>query len=293
MDYFLKNEELIVRVSSFGAEIKSVLDAKNYTEHMWYGDKKYWGRTSPVLFPFVGSVKEKQYRVNGVSYEMCQHGFARDMEFTLVEQTDCMISFVLKSTEETMKKYPYAFELVITYTLTGNQVDVKWEVKNPADDTMHFSIGAHPAFLCPIHGEADKSGYQIYFDGVSQMEYIGINVETGLALKEQITALPLSDGKVCVTHDFFDKCAYIFEGNQTKLVAIEDPNGKRFAEVIFDTPLFAIWSPEGKNAPFVCIEPWYGRCDASDFDGDISERDYNNALAAGETFCGGYGMRFY
>ena len=62
--------------------------------------------------------------------------------------------------------------------------------------------------------------------------------------------------------------------------------------VSFDMPLFALWSPPGKNAPFVCIEPWCGRCDAADFEGTLSERAFNNALDAGKTFQTSYTMKF-
>lgn len=301
MRYFLENNRIKVEIDSFGAEIKSVINKNNMREYMWYGNPKYWGRTSPVLFPFVGSLKEKKYRWKGKEYAMGQHGFARDMEFELVSQADDEIWFQLKANEDTLKKYPFDFALKIGYKLEAgvetDDVMVTWKVCNPAEETMYFSIGAHPAFLCPVHGfrkdvAGCKDGYQLYFEGVDVIHHHGNDVATGLALREDIE-LPLEHGYVTITSDFFDRCTYMVEGKQTGCVGIADEEGKHVVDVCFDAPLFAIWSPEKKNAPFLCIEPWYGRCDAVDFEGDLSQREYTNVLEAGETFEGGYVMKFY
>ena len=155
MRYILENDTLRVEIESFGAEIKSVKRKADGREYMWCGDPEYWGRTSPVLFPFVGAPKNKEYRYEGRTYPMGQHGFARDMEFALEAQS---IWFVLSSTEETYAKYPFRFRLHIGYMLDENEVSVHWKVDNTDEKPMYFSIGAHPAFLCPINGEQDKTG---------------------------------------------------------------------------------------------------------------------------------------
>lgn len=290
MRYFLENNDLKVEIDSHGAEVKSVLSKKDYREYMWYGNPSFWGRTSPVLFPFVGSVKDKKYRHKGVTYEMGQHGFARDMDFTLISQTDDQIWFELKSNQDTLVKYPFDFILNIGYKLEGNKLEVMWKVINPAEEDLLFSIGAHPAFLCPIHGEADKTGYKLFFEGVDQIHHHG-NTPEGMALREDLI-LSLENGCVDISPDFFDRCTYMIEGNQTKAVSIIDPGGRPFVTVSFDTPLFAIWSPEGKNAPFICIEPWYGRCDAIDFDGELADREFENRLGSKETFTASYNIIF-
>lgn len=292
MRYFLENEKLKVEIDSFGAELKSVLNKENYREYMWYGNGKYWGRTSPVLFPFVGSLKNKEYIYEGTHYPMGQHGFARDFEHELISKTDECILFSFKSSEKTMERFPFEFELQCGYELTGNELKVIWKVINPSNDTLFFSIGAHPAFLCPVHGEQSKTGYKLYFDGVDELHHHGNIVSTGMAVMED-EVIKLTDHRATITEDFFDECTYMVEGNQTSMVSLEDPKGNRIVDVKFDTPLFAIWSPEGKNAPFVCIEPWYGRCDRDDFSGELSERDYTNTLKNGEEFEKSYSMKFY
>lgn len=292
MRYLLENEVLKVEIDSFGAELKSVQRKSDHQEYMWQGDPKYWGRTSPVLFPFVGAPRDKEYRYEGKTYAMGQHGFARDMEFALEEQEAQRIWFVLDSTEETYAKYPFAFRLHIGYELTEDQVKVLWRVENTDRKPLYFSIGAHPAFLCPIHGEADKLGYGLKFGGLDTELHHHGNTPEGLAVMQD-EVLALKDGAVTFTPGFFDKCTYMVEGKQTGEVSLLDTAGTPYVTVQFDAPLFAVWSPEGKDAPFVCIEPWYGRCDAEDFEGSIAERAYENALAAGGTFEASYRMRFF
>lgn len=291
MRYILENDILKIEIDSFGAEIKSVCSKADGREYMWNGDKKFWGRTSPVLFPFVGSLKDKQFRYQNKVYPMGQHGFARDMEHRMVSQTDGAIWFELTSNDETLAKYPFPFVLRIGYQLEQNTITVLWKVENPADTPLHFSIGAHPAFLCPIHGEPDKAGYQLYFDGLDEVRYHGNDVASGMVLDEDL-ALPLVNHRAKITPAFFDRCTIMIEGNQTKEVGLEDPSGNRIVTLYFDTPLFALWSPEGKNAPFLCIEPWYGRADSGDFNGGIEERAYNNCLQPGEVFERSYQMAF-
>ena len=301
MRYFLENDRLKVEIDSLGAEVKSIINKKNMQEYMWYGNPKYWNRTSPVLFPFVGSLKGKKYTWKGKEYTVPQHGFARDMEFERISVSADEIRFRVSSDEATLAIYPFPFVLEIGYRLRQGcgteDVVVMWRVKNPADDTMYFSIGAHPGFLCPVHGfdsskAGCKDGYKLWFEGISVIHHHGNDMETGLSIDEDIE-LPLDHGYATITTKFFDRCTYMVEGRQTNCVGIADEEGKHIVDVCFDAPMFAIWSPEKKNAPFICIEPWYGRCDAVDFEGDLSQRAYTNVLEAGECFEAEYAMKFY
>lgn len=291
MRYTLENGILRVEIDSFGAEIKSVKRKEDSREYMWCADPAYWGRTSPVLFPIVGSLKNKEYRYEGKTYRMGQHGFARDMEFSLESETKDSIWFMLEATEETRRNYPFEFRLHIGYVLRENEVAVQWKVENTDEKTMYFSIGAHPAFLCPLHGEPDKEGYGLKFAGLTDALHHHGNSADGMAVMED-KVLPLKDGTVVFTKDFFDSCTYMAEGKQTGEISLLDRDKTPYVTVIFDTPLFGLWSKEGANAPFVCIEPWYGRCDTADFEGSLKERDYGNALEPGKVFEAEYRICF-
>lgn len=283
MRYVIQNECLRAEIDSFGAELKSLKRKSDGREYMWHGDPAYWGRTSPVLFPFVGAVRNKTYTHEGKSYSMGQHGFARDMEFTFVSAKEDEIFFELRADADTLQKYPFRFVLEIGYRLEESSLIVLWKVKNEGEDQMFFSIGAHPAFLCPIRGEDDKYGYGLRFKGLDTGVRHHGNTAEGMAVMED-RVLPLEQGDVRFTEGFFDKCTYMVEGKQTDQVSLITPEGEPYVTVTFDAPLFAIWSPEGKNAPFVCIEPWYGRCDAVDFSGELKDRDHEMQLASGEIF---------
>lgn len=292
MQYTLKNNRLEATIESFGAELMSLKDDAG-KDYLWYGDSAFWGRRSPVLFPFVGKVKDGKYRYNGVEYPMGQHGFARDMEFAFLSQTEDEIWFVLEDTEETRQKYPFAFRLEIGYKLIENTLKVMWKVINPAEkETLHFSIGAHPAFLCPLEEGTKQSDYYLQLD-VNEAEYVSASMENGLRLPEKRT-LKLENNRCRITEGFFDmgdRGTYIFEDNQVKEVALVTPDGRPYVTVSFDMPLVAVWSPEKKQAPFVCIEPWCGRCDAVDFEGSLEDREWANRLAPGGVFETAYEIR--
>lgn len=274
----LDNGIISVEIANHGAELKSAVKAG--FEYMWCADEKYWARTAPVLFPIVGSLKDKSYKLDGQVYQMNQHGFARDNEFELVEYTDTSATFIFSETEETLIKYPFKFNLVIKYTLVENKIIVDWTVENKNDRTMSFSIGAHPAFNL-------KEGDNYFkFDTDKDIDYHLID-ETGLYDKNRVFTLK-NDGYVKITHEMFDYDALIIEDSQAKEVAMCDKNKVPYIKVKFDAKIFGLWAPVKKNAPFVCIEPWYGRCDRNDFDGYFSEKDHIINLDAHGKFNASY-----
>ena len=288
MRYTLENENLKVEIDSFGAEIKSVKRKSDNFEYMWCGDKKYWGRTSPVLFPFVGAPKNKEYRYDGKTYMMGQHGFARDMEFTLVKHNDGMLVMRLESDENTKEKYPFDFALELEYHLIDNEIKEVYRVINKDNVMMHFSIGGHPAFVTP-ENDASMAGCKIRFDA-DRITYHLIGDYQLMARDEY--ELPLINHEYTIQEDSFEKDAFIIEGGQAGTVSLVK-NEKPFVTVKFDTPVFGLWSCKSKNVPFVCIEPWYGRTDAIDFTGELKDREYSNHIDAGEVFEKSFSIFFY
>lgn len=279
----LKNGALKAVIDAHGAELKSLM--KGDTEYMWCADPAFWGRTSPVLFPFVGAVRNGLYRVDGTEYKMGQHGFARDMDFTLVESTESTCLYSLKSNEETYAKYPYEFELLIGYELTEAGIKVLWTVKNPGDKTLEFSIGAHPAFGCIL------SDTSICFkkDGEAVKGFTNSVFGKGLLTNDKCE-ITLDNGIMKLDEHSFDGDAYVIENDQVDEIQILDKDGNFHMAVAFTSPLVGVWSPPAKNAPFLCIEPWYGRADKEDFDGDIRDREWNNSLKSGDCFSVDYSI---
>ena len=290
MEHILENEKLKVTVSDHGAEIRSVIRKSDGTELMWQADPAYWGRTSPVLFPLVGNYFEKKSVYDGKTYEMGQHGFARDMDFTLIKETKDELVFELKDNAASHEKYPFDFELVIGYVLTDLTIKVSWTVRNTNDSKMYFSIGAHPAFNC------DLNTYSLYFEKagkpVSELLANVIANDGSGCLSEETDRHKLNNGVLKLSDELFFKDALIMEGEQSDRVTLRDDNGNDIVTVTCPTKLFGVWSPVKKQAPFVCIEPWYGRCDRVGFNQKLEEREYGNILEPGTVFTGGYDMIF-
>ena len=269
MLHYLENDVLKIAIDTHGAELSSIFNKEENNEMLWQGDPQFWGRKSPVLFPVVGKYKNGKTTYEGKEYSLGQHGFARDSEFNLIEKTENRIAFELLSNEKTFEVYPFNFRLICSFKLIDNKIIVGWKVENTDNKKICFSIGAHPAFYC------EKSETVLSMNG-ENLKYNLINSD-GL-----YTAQKYEIENSFVLHDnVFDNDALIIENSEVTEVSLIN-NNKKYLTVKFDTPLFGIWSPTKKNAPFVCIEPWYGRCDAEDFDGDITEREWSNTLDISE-----------
>ena len=227
MRYVLENDTLRVEIDSFGAELKSVKRKSDDKEYMWYADKKYWGRTSPVLFPFVGNCRNKEYRYGGKTYAIGQHGFARDMEFELVSQTKDEAWFSLKSNDETLAKYPFEFVLEIGYKLSGSEIKVTWRVTNPAKKDLLFSIGGHPAFMCPVAEQGKQSDYYLKLDTDKAITY-GLICDGGLLDKDDNLLKVDADGYCQIDEHMFDKDALIIENRQASKVSLCTPDKKPY-----------------------------------------------------------------
>ncbi len=286
MDTRIHGERLSLTVSSYGAEMRSIV--RNGREVLWSGDPQYWSRRSPVLFPFVGALKDGKYRFEGAEYPMGQHGFARDEEFELIGQSGHHLLYELRDNEKTRKLYPFSFCLQIEYVLTGSSVGVRWNVLNTGGCDLPFSIGGHPAFVCPFSPSGDGL-YRIRLmrEGapLSELEYHPI-VPGGL-ISSSVRTIPLTDGYLVPDRDLFAGDALVIEDRQCDRVSLCGPEGE-YLRVDFQTPLLGIWSPALKDAPFICIEPWCGRADGEDFRGELHEREYGNILSPGGEFSAGY-----
>ena len=283
--YGLENDKIRIEIDSHGAELKSLVKKETGAEYMLCADAKYWGRSSPVLFPVVGNVSGKQYRTKGKTFDMGQHGFARDMEFTLESQTDNEIWFVLRSNEETLAKYPYEFVLKLGYRLDGAKVEVLWHVENPSEEELPFAIGGHPAFYCPVTSGGKQSDCYIQFDIAGSLKCSTID---GYLVGDRVDTYELEDGMLRIDEHLFDNDALIIEKQNIKKVSLCDPKKQAFLTIEMDAPLFGIWRPADPGAPFVCIEPWYGRSDRIGYAGELRDREYENVLAAGENWDAGY-----
>ena len=281
----ISNKQLTIQVSPHGAELCSIV--ANGKEYLWQADPAFWKRHSPVLFPIVGSVWENEYRNEGIPYTLTQHGFARDMEFTLISEKEDEVRYRLVSNEETLHKYPFPFCLEIGYRIQGKQFEVMWEVKNTGDKEMYIQIGAHPAFNWPEFDASNSERGFFRFDKENGLKYILIS-EKGCADPSTEYSLELTDGLLPLDTHTFDKDALILENEQVRKVTLYNKEKLAYLSLHFNAPVVGLWSPPAKNAPFVCIEPWYGRCDRAHYTGEYKDKDWMQHLQPEEIFQGGY-----
>ena len=288
----LSNEILTVNVSDHGAELQNII--RNGVEYLWQGDPAYWGRRSPVLFPIVGSGWEGRYRVDGQEYRLGQHGFARDMDFVCVEASQTEVRYRLESSEETLQKYPYPFVLEIAYRLHDNKIDVIWEVVNPSDKKMCFQIGAHPAFFYPDYDpQAEDRGFLSY-DRSENLQCIRIKEKGCVDAETKYPFVFPADGMYPLTRTTFDSIDTIMlQDSQISRVTLHRNDRSKWLTLDFNAPVVGIWSPPTKNAPFICLEPWYGRCDRAGYEGEYMDKDWINTLAPGEKFSSVYTIEIH
>ncbi len=279
----LKNKYLTIQASSHGAELTSIRCNKTGKEYLWQADPAFWKRHSPILFPIVGSLWEGKYRLGDKEYHLPKHGFARDMDFEIETYNDRRIEYVLRSNDETRRVYPFEFELHAAYFLMDNNVCVTWKVFNMSDEDLYFQIGGHPAFYFPdFDPQTSERGF-LSFDKKENLHYTKVS-EKGCISKEHYP-LPLDkDGLMAIDTHTFDIDTYIIEDNQVEHIYLLDKDKKPYLSVHGSFPVFGLWSPAGQNAPFMCIEPWCGRCDSVHYNGDFRDRKWTNQVEPEDVF---------
>ena len=282
----LENEFLCVEIAEMGAEVTRIYDKTEDNEILWEGNPVYWKRQSPVLFPNVGKTYKNRVLINGTQYPTSQHGFARDNVFTCIEAANEKASFMFRSSEETKEVYPFDFELHINYKLNKKELTVEWQVKNCGDETMYFTIGGHPAFRF-AKPEETKADYVLKVPGKEKLEYVLIDISCGCANVDEVHTLQLSEETYPLSDELFVKDALVVDNGQIEEAWLCHKDGTPYVGVrSAGFPNYGIWSVEG--APFVCLEPWMGRCDNVGFNAELSEKPNVNKVEAGEKFIKDY-----
>ena len=278
----LENEELRLEIADKGAELCRVWDKETACERLWHADPAIWNRHSPILFPFVGKVIDGKYRLNGREYEMkTQHGFARDMNFVCVEETDSSVSHLLCSTEETKKIYPFDFHLQIRHRLDKEMqrlLHIEWEVTNTGTETMYYSIGGHPGFMPPK--EIDKEDCFLGFPGKEKLHYISAD-SAGFVIPDTVYELTLENNLAPVDESLPN--TWIFENNQVHAVQLARPDKTPWITLHCEEfPILAVWA--NAAGPFICLEPWHGIPAEVTESGAFEDKKFVTILQPGATY---------
>ena len=266
----ISNSNLTAKINHLGAELFSLKNREN-KEYIWEGNPAFWGKHSPVLFPIVGTLKNNLFHYKESEYHLSRHGFAREMEFKLVEKSEESATFSLISSIESKKVYPFDFELQICYSLKGNKLNIDYKVINKNDFIMPFSIGAHPAFALPKPFE----NYALLFE--SDEILTSYELENDL-LSDHFTTIEITDNQVPLNYSLFEKDALIFKKLKSKSITILENQNPLLRVRFDDFPNLGIWTKS--NAPFLCIEPWLGYSDTLHSTGNILEKEGIQLLEA-------------
>ncbi|HWR94304.1 MAG TPA: aldose 1-epimerase family protein [Flavobacterium sp.] len=276
----ISNSNLTVQIKHLGAELFSLKSDQN-KEYIWEGNPFFWGKHSPILFPIVGTLKNNTYRINGNQFHLNRHGFAREMEFILIKKTEESATFSLISTIETRKIYPFDFELQISYTLTNSTLNIDYKVINKNNFVMPFSIGAHPAFA--LAGNFEE--YSLEF---SQDELLNYHLlEDGL-ISNNTNELPFDNRRLGLHYQLFEKDALVFKTLKSKSITILKKSNPILKVNFNDFPNLGIWTVV--NAPFLCIEPWFGYSDTLEEYDDFSKKEGIQLLEKNEIFKSNYNI---
>ena len=271
---------LEIKTINKGAELVSV--KLNDIEKLHDGES-FWNRHSPILFPIVGKLKDNKTIINGNVYEMGQHGFARDCEFEEISEN----SYVLKSSDETLKKFPFKFELYVSYEVNGNKLTTKYKVINKDEKEMIFGLGGHPAFAC--HYSTGK--YRIDFEEIEDDIEI-VQLENGLISNKKIPLKKyFKENRIFLDKNTFENDAIIMKNLKSKKVFLRTEQKKVLSFDFTGFKYLAIWSKP--DAPFVCIEPWFNTADNIDSKGNFEEKENILRLNPNEEFNAEYIVEFF
>ena len=290
----LKNQILTVKIKPKGAELISLFNEETQTEYMWSADANFWGKSSPVLFPIVGALKDNLYHFEGKTYHLPRHGFAREREFLVENTTDESVTFLLTHDEETLKIYPFAFEFRLKYELHENCLSVTYSVKNIGNikspshkgeglgrGEMYFSVGGHPAFALPLSADTNYEDYYLEFNKTENFQRWGL-VDGGL-IANNPTDFLLNTNRLALTKDLFYDDAIVFKNLQSDEIFLKSDKTNRQLKFDFKGfPYLGIWA--AKDANFVCIEPWCGIADTENHSQELTEKEGIIALEVDDVF---------
>jgi galactose mutarotase-like enzyme len=280
MSIVLENANLYAIIDPKGAELKKLQCKDTHRNILWDANPAFWAKTSPVLFPIVGALKEDTYCFEHKKYYLPRHGFARDTVFEIETCSEEEAVFVLRENAQSLEVFPFPFEFRLIYRLVGTSLSCTYTVLNSGDRPLWFSVGAHPAFAIPTAKDTAYSDYFLQFNRDEALRHFPL---VGNSIGEEFEIIELENGKLQLRRELFYKDALVLKdmkSNEIQLRNMKNSSGINFHFEGF--PYFGIWA--AKDADFVCLEPWCGLADGIMHDGELTHKEGINSLEAGEEF---------
>ncbi len=285
MIHKIENNKLQLSVKRYGAEIYSLKSKSSGREFIWDANPKIWANHAPILFPIVGALKEGTYFYKDQQYALPQHGFFRhNHAVELVNRSENSLTFSLKSNDETRKVYPFEFEFITTYELVENRIVIRHEVISTTSEEMYFSIGAHPAFKCPINKGEEYNDYYLEFEKEETAHSWKIDGGLIALESEEVFKFP---NVLNLHRDIFKQGALVFKDLKSRKINLKSRKSEQIVSISYEGfPYMGIWAKP--MAEFVCIEPWLGIADSVNTNQDITTKEGIIKLAGKDTFKASY-----
>lgn len=281
MLYTIQNNKITLQVSSMGAEIKSL--KFEGVERIHDSNPKYWNRSAPLLFPCIGTITNGETKINGTSYPLSKHGFLRDQEAKLYSKTSNELIFQFTSNEKTLTFYPFHYEVLVRYSLNGNQLASRVQVKNLSSEKMPFHFGLHPAFKTSICEDEKFEDYEFIIQTLKTYPVLSVNLENGTIDFDSVRRTLDLSKPLPLNYSDYAYDALVFDQIDFDTVTLQNKKATHGVTFQFSPfPMLGIWTPYPKNAPFICIEPWIGCADPSKHDGVFEHKKYIQVLNANE-----------
>ena len=250
----IKNNFITATINDLGAELISL--KFNNIDILNNPITSTWNKVSPILFPVVSKLHDESYLVDETTYFISKHGFARNMIFDVVLKNESSITFKLSSSSETLKYYPYNFELYISYIADNANLKVNIKIKNTDNQNIYFMIGGHPGFKVPFY---DNEKYEDYYLEFENHETCTNRLVLNGSISNEYIDYLKNENKIKLQHDLFDNDALILNNLSSKYVDIRSNNHKEYIRFYFkDFETLAIWATNTDSTRFVCLEPWSG-----------------------------------
>ena len=275
----IRSSDLTVRIDRLGAELRSMRDGQG-REVMTDADPRWWTGHAPLLFPFVGRSRCDAYRMNGRTYSMPQHGFARRADFALEDHAPDRLLLRLEADATTRAVYPFDFRLDMNFTLEGATLRMTATISNRGEARMPFSFGYHPAFAWPLPFGGSVEDHRIIFDKPEPAPIRRGGDEPGLIARASEPS-PVQGDRLAPTYAMFEGDALIWDDLASRSLTWGVP-GRPHLKIDFpDTPWLGLWQKPG--AHYLCVEPWAGMADPVGFDGDVWDKPGIMALLPGQS----------
>lgn len=270
----LENEYVKAVLNTHAGYVESLYSKKDGKEHAWQYDSSVWPRRTAVCFPLCGKCKDDSYTFLGKSYELANHGFLRERDLKVEEQSSSRLVLSDEWDETTLERYPFRYGYRIEYVLDGEKVNIFYHVTNLDGREMYYSTGSHYTYALPVN---QKDAFLCF----EKKESAGVFSQTDGLLhsdelkgRDRVPLRGLIDNSSFILDLTSLKSSWVGLGDGKDVYTRVSGNGFRY---------LIVWAPVGGNNDFTCIEFWDGMGHVETASSELEEKFAIRSLSSGET----------